>query len=90
MANKATIDGKSISINIPLGSEVKDGITGFTGIAIAVTVFINGTTRYSVKPRKIENGRTGIAVWFDSEYLEVVGTGVHAANASNSRSVRAG
>lgn len=41
---------------IKLGDKVRDKITGYTGIAVARTEFINGCIQYTVA-RKLKNGQ---------------------------------
>lgn len=41
--------------NIKLGDKVKDLITGYTGIVVARTQFINGCIQYSIE-RKLKKG----------------------------------
>ena len=74
--NKQTLISRQ---TIALGSLVKDRITGFTGIATAVTVWLTGCTRYGVQPRKLAKGKVEESVWFDQDQLEVIGAGVSIA-----------
>lgn len=62
---------------IELGREVQDRITGYSGIAIAKTTYLQGCNRILVQP-KISNGKVTIpdAQSFDEPDLEVVGDGV--------------
>lgn len=71
--SKQTLIGRQ---TIPLGNAVKDKITGFTGIATAVTVWLTGCTRYAVQPRKLKDGKVEEPVWFDQDQLDVIGRGV--------------
>lgn len=79
MTTKQTLIGRQ---TIALGSSVKDKITGFTGVATAVTVWLTGCTRYAVQPRKLVKGKVEEPVWFDQDQLDVVGTGVSIAIAT--------
>lgn len=58
---------------IQLGEQVKCKITGFKGIAVARTVFINGCVQYSVAP-KHEKGKNPMEQEFqiDETSLELV------------------
>ncbi len=38
-------------MDIELGQEVKCKITGFKGIAVSKTIFINGCVQYSIAPK---------------------------------------
>lgn len=58
---------------INLGDEVKDKVTGFTGIAIAKHIYLNGCARYSVQQRlKKGDAKLPDAVTFDEPQLQVV------------------
>ena len=59
-----------------LGSEVKDKITGFVGIVVARTAWINGCTRYGVQSRELKDGKPIDAEWFDEQSLVVFSEGV--------------
>lgn len=54
------------------GDEVKELITGFSGIVDARYSYMNGCVRYSVKPRKLKDGVPQDAVVFDQEQLTLV------------------
>jgi hypothetical protein len=71
--SKQTLIGRQ---TIPLGSLVKDKITGFSGIATAVTVWLTGCTRYGVQPKKLKEGKVEEATWFDQDQLSIIGPGV--------------
>ena len=55
---------------IPLGSEVKDIITGFKGIAIAHTVYLTGCDQYLVQSQTGKDEPIKPR-WFDVEELNV-------------------
>lgn len=59
--------------NIDLGDEVKDKITGFSGIAVARTLWITGCDRITVRPRtlKKEGGVLDVET-FDDGQLTIV------------------
>jgi len=59
---------------IKLGDKVKDTITGFEGIAIGVTNWLNGCARWCVSSQKVTDDGKLIELWFDEERL----TGVKA------------
>lgn len=55
---------------IKLGSEVKDSITGFSGIAMARVEYLNGCIQYEVKPKKLDKNRKMLdSEWIDEEQL---------------------
>jgi hypothetical protein len=57
---------------ITLGDKVKDKVTGFTGIAVARTEWLNGCVRISVQPEGVtKEGATFKIEAFDLEQLEV-------------------
>jgi len=65
-----------VTKEIKLGQEVKDTVTGFTGIAVSVTEFLQGCRRVEVQPKVDEAGKLQELGTFDEPQLEVVGHGV--------------
>jgi hypothetical protein len=63
---------QTIVFPIALGDEVRDTVTGFTGIVIALTEWFNACQRASVQPPVDEKGATRTADAFDVEQLEVI------------------
>jgi len=62
---------------VPLGTLMRDKITGWTGIAIGKIIFLNGCVQYSLKPQKLDkDGKTMDAPSFDCQQLEVIGEGI--------------
>ena len=59
------------------GEEVKDLVSGFTGIIDCSSLWLNGCTRYSVQP-KMKNGDTAKpeSLWMDEESLVKISNGV--------------
>jgi hypothetical protein len=60
-----------------LGKRIYDRITGFSGIATAVTHYLNGCTRVCIQPQalKEEGGGTMSDEWFDSQQIKVLKSG---------------
>jgi len=58
---------------ITLGYEVKDVITGFTGIVVAYAEHLHNCDRAAVQPRELKDGSPVDALWFDVPQLELVG-----------------
>ena len=59
-----------------LGDRVKCKVTGFKGIVVAITQWLNGCVRVSVKPEDLKDNKPQDAVGFDQEEVEVVDKGV--------------
>jgi len=57
---------------VDLGSEVKDSVSGFRGIATAKHMYINGCTRITVQPKVDKYGKLPEVQTFDEPQLEVV------------------
>lgn len=59
------------------GVEVKDKVSGFTGIIDCSSYWLNGCKRYSVQP-KVKKGEAvkPDSLWMDEEQLEFVSDGV--------------
>ncbi len=55
-----------------LGCTARDTITGFEGIVIGVTEWLNGCVRYGIQPQELKDGKIIEANWFDSEQIELV------------------
>ena len=61
---------------IKLGLEVKDRVTGFKGIAIGRTTYMQGCNRILVQQKVDKEGNIPEAISFDEPDLEVIGDGV--------------
>lgn len=57
---------------LKLGDEARDKITGFKGIVIAITNWLNGCQRISIQPQELKDGKPIDAHVFDAEQVEVV------------------
>jgi hypothetical protein len=65
------------------GDLVKDTITGFQGVVIGRTDWLNGCVRMVVQPKELKDGKPIDALTFDVEQLELVAPKV-APNGSRS------
>ena len=73
-------------MQIKLGQEVKDKVTGFSGIATSVTEFMYGCRRISVDPRELsKDGKLKENLIFDEPQLEVIGNGLLPAEEPESK-----
>lgn len=59
-------------MKITLGSEVRDTITGFTGIVVARCEWLYGCVRITVQPKQLHDGKPVDYVTFDEDQLEPV------------------
>ena len=59
-------------MKIKLGDRVKCRYTGFTGIAIAKTEFINGCIQYDVAPSVDNDGKLPECVGVDEQNLDII------------------
>lgn len=57
--------------DIELGDQVKDAITGFEGVVICVSYWLNGCMRVVVQSKKTEKGLPTDPVTFDVEQLRI-------------------
>jgi hypothetical protein len=65
---------------INLGDQVKDKVTGFKGIAVAVTTWLNGCVRVTITPESLDkDGKIQDSQSFDEEQLELLKAGKVAA-----------
>ena len=51
------------------GDEVKDRITGFSGVVMCRTQYLTGCNRYSVMSKKLEDKRPAEWIAFDEDQL---------------------
>lgn len=57
-------------LNIVLGDQVKDSITGFEGIVMAITVWLNQCRRIGVQSQKLKEDGTPLDIeWFDEQQI---------------------
>lgn len=55
---------------ITLGAKVRDAITGFAGVAIGRTVYLNGKVSVQVQPFCLQTSGAPVdAQWFDEDRL---------------------
>lgn len=54
------------------GDEVKDSITGFKGIVVAQTKWLNGCVRYLIQPQNLKDGKTVEAESVDEGQLVLI------------------
>lgn len=64
-----------VDIGSFLGNEVRDKVTGFTGICTARTDYLFCATTYAVVPRLKPDGNLPDAQWFEEGRLELVEKG---------------
>ena len=64
-----------------LGVKAKDKVTGFTGILVARTEWLNGCVRVTLQPPMDKDGKIPESGTFDEPQIEVVGKGVQAHQA---------
>ena len=57
---------------IKLGCTARDTITGYVGVVIATTKWLNGCVRITIQTRELKDGRPIESVTFDAEQIEVV------------------
>lgn len=67
----------AVSRPIRLGDRVKDRITGFTGIVICETTWLNGCRRFGLQPEKLHEGKPVEDRYFDEGQLVNVKADVH-------------
>ncbi len=55
-----------------LGAIMRDTVTGFEGVVVNITTWLNGCVRYGLKPRELRDGVPIATQHFDVEQLEPV------------------
>lgn len=56
---------------VELGDEVKDAVTGFTGIATSITIYLNGCRRIQIAPPADATNKYQDERWLDEPQLEI-------------------
>lgn len=59
-------------LRIELGDSARDVITGFEGVIVAETIWMQGCRRLTVQPRDVHDGKPIEAVTFDETQLALV------------------
>ncbi len=57
---------------IELGDRVKDVVTGFRGIVIAVTEWLQGCTTVTVRSEELKDGKPIDSISFDEPQLQIL------------------
>lgn len=57
---------------IELGDVAKDTISGFEGVVVAITDWLNGCRRLTLSPKTIHDGKPVDSYTFDVEQIELV------------------
>lgn len=57
---------------INLGSIARDKITGFVGVVIAKTEWLNGCRRFTIQPQELKDGRPIEACSFDEQQVDEI------------------
>ncbi len=57
------------------GKEVKDKITGYSGVCTGVTSWLYGCDQYCITP-KADGSKLEESKWFDEGRIEVIGEGI--------------
>jgi len=65
-----------MSFKFELGVEAKDKVTGFKGIILSRTEWLNGCKRYALQSRKLDAGKVIEVQYFDEEQIEIIGNGI--------------
>lgn len=60
-----------------LGLEVKDRITGFSGILVGRIQYMFGCNQYGIAPKTLEEGKMRDTCYFDEGRIEVTGQGLN-------------
>ena len=63
-------------MDIKLGSEVMDKVTGCRGITTGKVIYLTGCTQYNIVPPMDASGKLNGAEWFDEGRVQVIGLGI--------------
>jgi len=69
-----------------IGKEVRDKITGFTGICTGHAKYLYGCDQFNIVPKaKPEDTKLGDSYWFDEGRIEIVGNGISAQEVTGNK-----
>jgi hypothetical protein len=68
---------------IILGCEYRDRVSGFKGIAVAKTEWLNGCARINLQPKVGKDGKVPDSYTFDEPQLDKIGTGIKRKYSAN-------
>ena len=71
---KQTTKENKMRPELKLGDKARDTISGFTGIIIAMTEWLNGCLRVTIAPTELKDGKRIESDTFDAEQIERVET----------------
>jgi len=57
---------------LKLGDDVKDRISGFSGVVVAITDWLNGCRRITIAPKELDSGKLLGSETFDAEQVELI------------------
>lgn len=57
---------------LKLGDKARDKISGFTGVVVAMTEWLNGCLRITIQPQELKDGKPIENHTFDAEQIEIV------------------
>jgi hypothetical protein len=63
-------------IELDMGVEARDRVTGLKGIITGKTIYINGCVQWLLKPPVDKDGKLVDGCWIDTIQLEVTGPGI--------------
>lgn len=63
-------------MSITLGKEVRDKITGYSGILVGEATYLFGCRQYGVVPKVDTDGKIRDTQWFDEGRVEEIGRGI--------------
>ena len=66
----------NFDLDVMMGKEVKDIVTGFTGIVTGKSTWLFGCNQYCVSPKASEDGNIKAGEWFDEGRLQVINEGI--------------
>jgi hypothetical protein len=58
--------------SLKCGDRAKDQISGFTGVIVAITEWLNGCRRITIQPSELFEGKPVDSSTFDAEQIELV------------------
>lgn len=69
---------------IKLGSKIKDKLTGFSGLAVAKTVWFSGSTTFQIEPTTMHEGKPVEAHCFEAQRVELIEEAAPPVSKNNS------
>lgn len=84
------MNNANFDLDIMMGKEVQDMVTGYKGIVTGKITWLFGCNQYNVVQKAGESGDIKAGEWFDEGRLKVIGEGIRPQEVSATNGKRGG